>query len=211
MMSFEHGGGLRDSGQGKDGDDPSKTGPTSSGAFVSTETPDGFNAPEMRKLLQVWFASNKEMVLNHIVQLGGSTCYERANNFVPKYLNLAVLQVQWNTDARAFLEHVRTKLGRPSHKPPICSVLYTNDTPIAGSKSTFANHWVLLIGHGTDTHGRDFLIVFDPDVNATALSQKAWASCEKRDLQKAPDEAVLRHLIFGEGDHLGGLIRYFYA
>jgi len=210
MMKFDHGGGLGDGGKGGEGKEPEQL---PDGPCISTKTPAGFkDVGKMRETLRGWVTRDQGMTIADFVQVDASGCFRRATEWIPNRWGVLTTQVTCNAPYLAFVETVTSKLNAKSFKPKVCICEYTKGNPIAGPTSTFANHWILIVGAGVNTSGRRFLIVFDPDPDATARSKKKWAACSKQDRETVPVPAmVLEQLVLGSGNKLGGLIRYFYA
>jgi len=212
MMEFEHGGGLGGSGKKGDGKDSREPENLPVGPCVSTKTPAGFDVGPLREKLEGWLRHDPKMTMSDFVQTDGSGCFERASDRIPKKWNLVKEVVTCEAPYAGFVEGVTAKLNSKTFKPKVCICQYFKGNPIAGPLSTFGMHWILIIGAGTNTGGRRFLVVYDPDGDATARSKKMWDPCRKLDFESAPvAEDVLLKLVLGEGNKLGGLIRYFYA
>lgn len=174
---------------------------------MCTSTPDGFNVEPIREKLSRWVTTSPEMTIADFVQYDGAGCHARAHTSIPQRWDVAPLVVTCKTPDADFVAFVKSKLEAKTLKPRVCTYQYFTGNPMAGPASTFGMHWVLLIGTGTDSHGRDFLILFDPDVNSTERSKKKWASCDKF---AGVNDTLLERLVCGKNNKLGGLIRYFY-
>jgi hypothetical protein len=78
-------------------------------------------------------------------------------------------------------------------------------------------HWVLLIHH--EPKGKQYCVVYDPDVTATPDAKGMWTKCNDElqgaDLAtvnsgSAQFSSVVQKMILGGGSSLGPLIRYYY-
>jgi hypothetical protein len=63
-------------------------------------------------------------------------------------------------------------------------------------------HVVLLLGYCSSA-GEEYIVVYDPDVTATLVSENTWAACSK-----SGREVIIKRMILGEGEDLGALVRY---
>jgi len=204
MAEFDNG-----VGHGEGGKEPEKL---PQGPCVSTKTPAGFNVNALRASLQAWTSNDPTMTISDFVQTDGSGCFPRANQRIPKKWGVPATIVKYRDPYPAFVDDVIPKLStKESNKPRLCTYQYWKGDPIQGPLSTFGMHWIVIIGAGKATNGRKFLVVFDPDGDATARSKKKWDPCRQLQFDVAPVAAnVIESLVLGEGNKLGGLIRYFY-
>jgi hypothetical protein len=193
-------------------------------AMCSTDTPAGFDVTDTRTKLQRWLAAGlaahqplngkparraSPMTLLHCVQLDDSQCHNRATDWIPGYWDTKKLLMPKVEDDQ-LVDSASGKFGA-TIPDRMCCVQYKGGL-LKGETTRFEQsfHWVLVIGHGTDTQGTKFLVVLDPDVTATPRSRKKWTACSAgADFAAPPTQAILDEMFLGRNNKLGGLVRYY--
>ncbi len=175
-----------------------------------TDAPDGFDVKPVREKLDAWCKKSGDLTLNDVVQWHTADCFYRATEYLKN--KWGVLVTLLNFTEGPVMSRARSALDAKSFKPKIVAV--KADGFFAGATSKFKGfHYVLIIATGRDSKGREFCVVYDPDVSATPKSSGAWDKCtsgKKLATDTAADDATLKTMLLGENNELGALIRYYY-
>jgi hypothetical protein len=177
----------------------------------TTETPIGLKTEDLRKKLTAWTTGK---VIDEFIQIPGtSDCHHRATISIPKCWNVSVTTFAHAPDSKMFVTKTHTAVTGLNWKDQqkVVALQVTGHWGGADSKAFGNNgHWVLLIDTGKGNDGKEFIVVYDPDVTATTKSREAWSSVSTG-IQKTnvAEAKLLKEMVLGEGHDLGALVRYY--
>ena len=187
----------------------------------TTATPNGYNVGPLRQILQQCIGKTPDAKLQDFIQVelaygGGNDCSARASSYIPDAWG--VRTSLWKTIApiNTFMSRVDKFVNQKMPGDDRQRFVDLQVGPKWGgaddSRFTASLHHVLLIGTGKDIDGKNFCVVYDPDVTATPRSQQAWAACRglQVNVKAAASTDVVKQMVLGENNNLGGLVRYFY-
>ncbi|OED42103.1 hypothetical protein AB833_08050 [Chromatiales bacterium (ex Bugula neritina AB1)] len=179
------------------------------------KTPTGYKTASLKEKLKR--LAEKDVKLADCIQWKGADCYNRAMNKIPKLGFTCSKPIDLTgkftieTTFHTISEYVSKT---PGFKGPRLSVLKSNAKWGGAEKSKFTGfHYSLVVDTGS-VSGKRFLVIYDPDVTATAKSQAAWKSATKGtipDDKTAVNPEIVKKMILGEGDEMGPLIRFHYV
>lgn len=177
-------------------------------------TPSGFDVTSVRALLQVWFGK-AGLTNKNCFQWNDSDCCRRITETLPARMGLS--KTVKTLGATFQLDAVLSAIGGTNFRdePRVAAVRTTGKFAGANSKAFPGGfHYVLLFDKGKNLEGKPFCVVFDADVSCTPAAIQMWAECtagKNPQDDATPTQDMLNKMIFGNGNQLGPLIRYYYG